>query len=86
MLEYKYSIKKEPQKSDLTSCQVWTEEEKTQGGISKAVLNTVMCENGRTAVMRSLRFIALEGVPVGVSAVNIYAAGRWRVQLVDSEA
>lgn len=66
-------------------CRTWTkpvENEETglhtlkREGVSTTVLNTVVCENGRTPVIRSLRISVPEGTAIQVSEVNIYAAGR----------
>lgn len=85
-LQYKFSTETTPTSDDdLKVCRIWTGPAAVewtdlhtleQEGVGTTVLNTVVCENGRTPVIKSLRIIVSDGVPIQVSNINIYAAGR----------
>ena len=80
-LQYKYSTEENPRV--LKEC--WKYPEKhfsywngNNRSFTQDDISTVMCENGSATVMKSLHIFVDEGVPIQVSEVNIFAAGRWR--------
>lgn len=68
-VRYKYSGNGNPSGTDPEVDQIWTENDGT------TTISTVRCKDGKTPVMKSLRIDQIEGVPIQVAEVNIYAAG-----------